>query len=125
MPQFDQASFLNQIFWLFFIFLNFYFFVTYFFLPFLCENLKFRKKKLIENTSVSNLLTLENKNQVSLKFNTIQQTYTNCDLIVKKILIHISRTLKPEKYSIFVNFNSKHVLKNFYMVIASSYSKNI
>lgn len=120
MPQFDSGSFFNQIFWLFFIFLNFYFFITYFFLPFLCENLKFRKKKLLENTSVSNLLNLESDNQVSLKSSTIQKAYLNCESVIKTILTDISQTLQPQKYKIFESFNSKNVLKNFYILLAGA-----
>ena len=49
MPQFDQVTFFNQVFWFFFGFFFFYFITVYFFLPFLSENLKYRKKKLENN----------------------------------------------------------------------------
>lgn len=49
MPQFDLVTFFNQVFWFFFGFFCFYFVTVYFFLPILCENLKYRKKKLENN----------------------------------------------------------------------------
>ena len=63
MPQFDQGSFLNQVFWFFFFFLNSYFLITYFFLPLICKNLKFRKKKLQVNQNCFHEIQLENLQQ--------------------------------------------------------------
>ena len=47
MPQFDQITFFNQIFWLNFFFLSFYFIILKNYLPKLSAGLKTRKKKLL------------------------------------------------------------------------------
>jgi hypothetical protein len=57
MPQFDQITFFNQIFWLILSFLSFYFIILKNYLPKLSASLKTRKKKLLlgaqANTSFS------------------------------------------------------------------------
>jgi hypothetical protein len=65
LPQFDQATFFNQIFWFFLGFFCFYFITVYFFLPFLCENLKYRKKKLENNFIFFKKTNFENYTQYS------------------------------------------------------------
>ena len=59
MPQFDQFSFLNQVFWALLIFSGFYFFVSYFLLPKIGKILKFRLKKVRFDKIINNNLTLE------------------------------------------------------------------
>ena len=59
MPQFDQFSFLNQVFWILLVFSNFYFFISYFLLPKLGKILKFRLKKIRFDKIINNNLTLE------------------------------------------------------------------
>jgi hypothetical protein len=68
MPQFDQFSFFNQVFWFFIFFFNFYFLITYFFLPNICYNIKFRKKKIISDNKKKIQINLE-KNNIIIFFN--------------------------------------------------------
>lgn len=63
MPQFDQFSFFNQVYWFLFIFFNFYFFVTYFFLPRIVSQMKLRKKKIQQNYNYNNLIFFEKNNK--------------------------------------------------------------
>lgn len=115
MPQFDLVSFPNQTIWLFLVFLNFYSLVTYLFLPFLCENLKFRKKKLIGNNYASKSLNIEYNNQTQLKQNIIQKTYNNCEEIIKYILSGVLDILKPVKQTVFSSFESNTFFRSFYI----------
>lgn len=59
MPQFDQFSFFNQVFWILLIFINFYFFTSYFLLPKFSKILKLRFKKIKYDKIGNNNLTLE------------------------------------------------------------------
>jgi hypothetical protein len=92
MPQFDQFSFLNQVSWFLFFFLNFYFFITYFFLPKICYNLKFRKKKIIINNDKQNQINFE-KNNIIFFFNNSYKNFCSSFesfLIKKKIIYKIN-----------------------------------
>ncbi len=62
MPQFDQFSFLNQIFYFLFYFFAFYAIIIYLFLPTISYNLKFRKKKLYLDEKQKNKINFEKKN---------------------------------------------------------------
>ena len=86
MPQFDQLSFTNQVFWFFFFFLSFYFLISYFFLPKLSENIKFRKKKInIDNTLKQNFLI--DKTLKQFKLLTLYTSFYNfSEKLFQKIL---------------------------------------
>lgn len=62
MPQFDQFSFFNQVFYFLFFFINFYFFITYYCLPTICYNIKFRKKKTNFDLKKTTAINFEKKN---------------------------------------------------------------
>ncbi len=64
MPQFDQSSFLNQVFWFLIFFFSFYFFISYYFLPNLCIILKIRNKKLDKNEKNFFKINFEKTNKI-------------------------------------------------------------
>ena len=69
MPQFDQITFFNQIFWLTFFFISFYFIILKNYLPKLSSALKTRKKKLLlgnQTTSGFNKEQLDISNSSNL-----------------------------------------------------------
>ena len=76
MPQFDQSSFLNQVFWFFLCFLSFYFLCSLFILPLLSKNLKFRRKKLLKNENNINNIFFE-KSKKLLNFSQFYFTFYN------------------------------------------------
>lgn len=86
MPQFDQFSFLNQIFWFFIFFFSFYFSISFFFLPKICYNLKFRKKKKILNLKTQNHTIFE-KNKINFFLNNFyKKKYNFLEIIYKQKL---------------------------------------
>ena len=89
MPQFDQFSFLNQVFWFFIFFLSFYFYITYFFLPEICFNLKFRKKKIIFDNKKKNQINFE-KNNIYFFFNNSYKFFSSYfeSFITKKTFMY-------------------------------------
>jgi hypothetical protein len=76
MPQFDQFTFLNQIFWLFFFFFSFYLIIVYFFLPKILSILKFRKKILQQKLNQNSYQFLQNKLNNQFFNNIYLLTYT-------------------------------------------------
>lgn len=115
MPQFDQGSFLNQVFWFFFLFINSYFLITYFFLPLICQNLKFRKKKIQVNQDCFQDIHLENIRQqlfLNTTFSTTGNHFTN---LLKKINENAISETKPLKKNLFTNLTLKPTFIHFYM----------
>ena len=84
MPQFDQFSFLNQVSWFLFFFINFYFFITYFFLPRISYNIKFRKKKIIFDNKKKTQINFEKKNILFFLNNSYQTFCLNFESFIKK-----------------------------------------
>ena len=76
MPQFDQISFLNLVFFFLFFFFNFYFFVSYYFLPTISTNIKFRKKYINSKINEKTLLNLEIKN-IQVSYTTLFKNFSN------------------------------------------------
>lgn len=119
MPQFDQGSFLNQVFWFFLIFINSYFLITYFFLPIICENLKFRKKKIIKN-KLNNLdIILENLQQNNFLNNSFKDIFNNLNYSINTINNKTILSIAPFKENTFKNIKLKKNLKDFYMILLS------
>ena len=84
MPQFDQFSFFNQVFWFFIFFLSFYYVVSYYLLPIICYQIKFRKKKIIKDNTKKNQIYFE-KNNISFFYNNSYQFfYNNFELFFNK-----------------------------------------
>lgn len=103
MPQFDQSSFLNQVFWFLFFFFAFYFFVSYYFLPSLCKNIKFRNKKILKNNQDLIEINFEkNKKKTQLNF-FYNLFFLNFESFLKKI-----KDINLEKK----NSMKKEILKN-------------
>jgi hypothetical protein len=76
MPQFDQSSFLNQVFWFLIFFLSFYFFISYYFLPNICVILKIRNKKIDKNEK--NLLYINfEKTEKNFQTNVLYNVFFN------------------------------------------------
>lgn len=115
MPQFDQGSFLNQVFWFFLIFINSYFLITYFFLPIICENLKFRKKKIIKNKINQTDIKLENLQQNLFLNNTFQQLFNHLNFSLNTISSQTVLSIKPLKNQTFLNLKLKENLKTLYI----------
>lgn len=70
MPQFDIASFFNQVFWLSIFFSVFYFLILKFFLPDFASCLKARyKKEKFESMLLFNDILSYNKTKLVLKIN--------------------------------------------------------
>ena len=114
MPQFDQFSFFNQVFWFFFFFFSFYFIITYFLLPNICYNIKFRKKKIYVNLNENNKINFE-KNKLFFFFNDLyKKMYFNFEHFLdlkKKNYIRFCTLQKNKK---IINNNLKKKL-NFFL----------
>lgn len=110
MPQFDQFSFLNQIFWFFSFFFLFYFIITYFCLTNICYNIKFRKKKLYFNLNENNKITFE-KNKLFFFFNNLY----------KKIYFNFEFFFDEKKKKHFKFYN----LKNENLIISNDLKKKL
>lgn len=119
MPQFDQGSFLNQVIWFLILFLNSYFLITYFFLPIICENLKFRKKKIIENTLNNLDIIIENLQQNNFLNNSFKDIFNNLNHLINTIRNKIILFIIPFKGDSFKNIKLKKNLKDFYMILLS------
>lgn len=115
MPQFDQFSFLNQVFWTLLIFSNFYFFVSYFFLPKLGKILKFRLKKIRFDKIINNNLTLE-------QFQLLKQLNNLYNIIFKTLEFNFLD--KKKKLSTNLQLSSKDMLKKL-PIIDTIYKFNI
>lgn len=113
MPQFDQGSFLNQVFWFFLFFINSYFLITYFFLPTICKNLKFRKKKIIHNQYKLAEIQLENFQQQIFLNKSFQQVSDHFNISLKKINDRSISEIKPLKDKLLSNLSLNKNLINF------------
>ena len=119
MPQFDQGSFLNQVFWFFLIFINSYFLLTYYFLPIICENLKFRKKKIIKNKSNNSEIILENLQQNNFLNESFKNIFGNLYYSINSVSSKTLNPVKGLKENIFKKVKLKNDLKNFYVCLLS------
>ena len=110
MPQFDQFSFLNQVFWILVVFSNFYFFVSYFLLPKISKIIKYRLKKVKFDEIINNNLSLE-------KFQLLEQLNTTYNKIFQ--VFELNFIEKKEKYLIKFKLYNKDILNKL------SFIKNI
>lgn len=115
MPQFDQGSFLNQVFWFFLVFLNSYFFITYFFLPLISKNLKFRKKKIITNNNNLVNIEFENIKQHIFYNDTFQNVSNYLNTSLKKINENLFNEVKPLKKNVYNNITFQNDIIKFYV----------
>lgn len=123
MPQFDQSSFLNQVFWLFFFLTDFYMVIVYWWLPISCTILKFRKKKIYQNQIDLTALSLEHCSQNLFGVKISQQNLLHSDEILKQIskkTIDIT-TFIQNKW--VLNSSIQNCLSNFWINM-SSYPKH-
>lgn len=100
MPQFDQVSFLNQVFFFLFFFFNFYFFISYYFLPTISTNIKFRKKYINSKINEKTLLNLEIKNK-QISYTTLFKDFSN-----------YYETILNENINNYVIIKNQYLLKN-------------
>lgn len=117
MPQFDQGSFFNQVFWFFFFFLNSYFFLTYFFLPLLCKNLKFRKKKIQANQTYLGDIQLETFQQQLFFNHTFTQMGHHLTTLLKQTNDRAAGQLEPLKTKLFQQLTLPTHFLTFYTTI--------
>ena len=103
MPQFDQFSFLNQVFWILLVFSNFYFFISYFLLPKLSKILKFRLKKIRFDKIINNNLTLE-------QFQFFKQLNDSYNMVLKTLEFNFLN--KKKNYLISLKLSNNNILKN-------------
>lgn len=103
MPQFDQFSFFNQVFYFLFFFINFYFFITYYCLPTICYNIKFRKKKNNYDLKKSTAIAFENKNSLYF-FNVAYNTF------ISSFELFINQKFLIYKQNQITEFNKKPLL---------------
>ena len=96
MPQFDQSSFLSQVFWLFFFLSNFYIVVVYWWLPISSTVLKFRKKKVYQNQNDLTILSLEHYSRTLVGGKMFQQNLFCYDETLKQIF---NKTYNISDYS--------------------------
>lgn len=115
MPQFDQFSFLNQVFWLFIVFLNVYFLITYYFLPILSSNLKFRKKKILKNDKKIFNIYFEKSQQYLFLNKIFQDIISHSDSYINKIRNTNLSIIYSLKQNLLKKFNFKKNLINFYV----------
>ena len=118
MPQFDQSSFLNQVFWFFLVFINSYFFITYFFLPLISKNLKFRKKKIISNNNNLSEIQLEKYNQFLFYNNTFQNISFFFNNSLKDLNTILLNQKLPLKNKIYKKMDFHKSIINFYSNLA-------
>jgi len=118
MPQFDQGSFLNQIFWFFLFFINSYFLITYFFLPIISKNLKFRKKKIINNQSKLSDIQLENLQQQIYLNNSFQKLSDHYNISLKAINKNFLSEIELTKDRLLSKLTFHKNLTNFYINLA-------
>ena len=119
MPQFDQVTFLNQTFWFFIGFFCFYFITVYFFLPFLCENLKYRKKKLENNFTSLNQINFENFTQYSHINNVFSIKGGVLNSSINEITFNCINSINPLKFGICTLFLFKTVLTSYLMYLVN------
>ena len=103
MPQFDQFSFLNQVFWILLVFSNFYFFISYFLLPKLSKILKFRLKKIRFDKIINNNLTLE-------QFQFFKQLNDSYNMVFKTLEFNFLK--KKKNYLTSLKSSNNTILKN-------------
>ena len=103
MPQFDQFSFLNQVFWILLVFSNFYFFISYFLLPKLSKILKFRLKKIRFDKIINNNLTLE-------QFQFFKQLNDSYNMVFKTLEFNFLN--KKKNYLTSLKSSNNTILKN-------------
>ena len=101
MPQFDQITFFNQIFWLTFFFLSFYFIILKNYLPKLSAGLKTRKKKLLLGSQAN---TTFNKEQLEVS--------NGSNLLVESMLsdLRVNLTRINDDSTSWVEFQTKGIL---------------
>lgn len=105
MPQFDQSSFLNQVFWLLFLLADFYFFISYYLLPTLCKNIKFRNKKLYNNSTNLISLNFERLNK-TIQLNQFYRTlFSNFESYSNEIKTLNNKQLNVYKKGLLSNSN--------------------
>ena len=114
MPQFDQGSFFNQVFWFFLFFLNSYFLITYFFLPLICKHLKFRKKKLYYNQNYFGEMQLETFQQQLFFNNTFTKIGNHFTNLLKQTNAIACVKIEPLKTQLFQNLTMKKHFITFY-----------
>ena len=114
MPQFDQVTFFNQAFWFFICFFTFYFVTVYFFLPFLCTNLKIRKKKFNFNKIVYN----NNNFDIFIHFLFFNAFFNEIDKKISSLLslliFNFSKAEKPFKHNFLNILKFKKILNTFW-----------
>ena len=103
MPQFDQFSFLNQVFWVLLVFSNFYFFISYFLLPKLSKILKFRLKKVRFDKIINNNLMLE-------QFQFFKQLNNSYNMVFKTLEFNFLS--KKKNYLTSLKSSNNNILKN-------------
>ena len=117
MPQFDNITFFNQIFWLVLLFLIFYFLLLKKYLPNISFLIKIRSKKLLKNDFLTHSLFSENS-----------FTKLNGNKLMEKILHNEATQIKNQKgyeKPIILNFfineeiakNGISIFLNFYIEI--------
>ncbi len=84
MPQFDNVTFFNQIFWFLIIFLSFYFIVLKKLLPVLATTLKTRKKLIhfifsVSHSSLDNLFKKSLQNKLHDNFHSCKHLFFGGD----------------------------------------------
>lgn len=114
MPQFDQGSFFNQVFWFFFFFLNSYFFITYFFLPLICKNLKFRKKKISANQTDFGDMQFETFQQQLFFNHTFMKIGNHLTTVFQQTQDLAGMKIEPLKMKLFQNLTIPTAFITFY-----------
>lgn len=111
MPQFDQFSFFNQVSWFLFFFINFYFFIVYFFLPKIAYNIKFRKKKILNDNQKKNQIYFEKNHVIFFLNNSYKNFCLNFEsFIIKKINIYKKKEIiLIQKTPLFQSFFIKKI----------------
>lgn len=110
MPQFDLVTFFNQVVWFFFGFFFFYFITVYFFLPYLCENLKYRKKKIENNI----FLFKETSSEYYTQYAWVNNIFDKNGSFLNKSIIEIFKICSDTKVPLIKqNLYSFFSFKNF------------
>lgn len=121
MPQFDQISFLNQIFWLLIIFYILYFIFTYYFFPQLLAILKYRKKVLrkklifLEQQQINILIIKKNFNNIYTNISLIyfQNKSNYLNILLQKLNIIKLYQNKTYNHNLFKILFLKKILNKF------------